>query len=149
MAYIDYTYYTDLFGGTEIEETEFKRLAEIASDVIDSVVLVPFTFEDLEESTAKLVKKAVAYEVETLFSQGGVDATVGLSSQSINSEQLGDYHVSGGSTAASSVNVGQTPAFNGIPLSPLAFSLLRRAGLMQRWAFAPFYQKCKPPYERR
>lgn len=149
MAYIDYTYYTDTFGGTAIEETEFKRLAEIASDVIDGVAIVPFVFNELEESTATLVMKAVAYEVETLFSQGGVDAIVGLSSQSFNSEQLGDYHVSGGSTAATSVNVGQTPAFNGVPVSPLALSMLRRAGLMQRWAFAPFYKKCKPPYAER
>lgn len=44
MAYIDYTYYTDTFGGTAIEETEFKRLAEIASDVIDGVAIVPVRF---------------------------------------------------------------------------------------------------------
>lgn len=145
MAYIDYVYYTDTFGGTKIKETEFKRLAEMASDIIDGVAIREFVFDDLPDEAQALVKKAVAYEVETLDSQGGVDAIVGLSAQSINSEALGDYHVSGGSTAQNAVNVGQIPSMDGIPISPLVVTLLRKAGLMNRWAYAGFYENCKPP----
>lgn len=141
MAYIDYDYYTELFGSTEITQTEFVRLAQIASDVIDSVVVISFVFADLSEDNQTLVKKAVAYEAELLDSQGGVNAIVGMSAQSINSEQLGDYHVSGGSTAANSVNTGNVPYIDGIPVSPLAISLLRKAGLMNRWAFTEWYQE--------
>lgn len=145
MAYIDYEYYTDTFGGTAIEETGFGRLAEIASDVIDGVAVISFKFDDLTEEQQALVKKAVAYEIETLDSQGGVDAIVGMSAQSINSEQLGDYHVTGGSTAATSVNTGNIPYKDGIPISPLAIMMLRKAGLMSRWAFAEWYEKHPHP----
>ena len=141
MAYIDYGYYTELFGTTEIAETEFVRLAQIASDVIDSVTVIEFEFTLLTEAQQTLVKKAVAYEVEILYSQGGVDAIVGMSAQSINSEQLGDYHVSGGSTAANAMNTGNVPYIDGIPISPLTLSLLRKAGLMNRWAFVEWYQQ--------
>ena len=149
MAYIDYNYYTSTFGGTTIDQTEFPRLAEMASDTIDGVAIREFVFTDLDEDQQALVKKATAYEVEALYSQGGVDAIVGLSAQSINSEQLGDYHVSGGSTAQNSVNVGQIPSMNGIPVSPLAITLLRKAGLMARWAYAGFYENNDPPYAER
>ena len=63
MAYIDYAFYTELFGSAEITQNEFVRLAQIASDVIDSVTVISFVFADLSVENQTLVKKAVAYEV--------------------------------------------------------------------------------------
>lgn len=149
MAYIDYDYYTVVFGGSVIEKDEFGRLSEIASDVIDEVAVVSFDINDLDQQKLELVKKATAYEVEVLYSQGGVDASLGLSIQSINSESLGDYSVSRGSTAQSSAKIGQMPSVLGVPVSPLAVSSLRKSGLMARWAFSGFYEdEQKPPFVR-
>ena len=148
MAYIDYAYYTGLFGSTDIAQADFGRLAQIASDVIDNVAVIEFVFDELSEDEQALVKKATAYEVETLDSQGGVSAIVGQSSQSINSEQLGDYSISGGSMAQNAANVGIVPFMQGIPISPLAIGLLRKAGLMNRWAYAGYRDCPYPPRGR-
>jgi len=97
MAYIDKTYYDDTFHGTEIPETEFTRLADIASDVVYDVCILKPKAEDLTDAS---FKKAVAYQVELLYQQGGIDAIVGFSeaSQIGGSESLGDYSVSAGQT---------------------------------------------------
>lgn len=131
MAYIDEGYYKGTFKGTDIPEKEFPRLAEIASDVIDSIVTV-----DIDESTAKTdtVKKATAYEVEMLYQQGGVDAVIGFANgTAIGSESLGGYSVSNVGNNGSQV-IMRTK--DGIPVSALAISLLKKAGLMCRWAYA-------------
>lgn len=136
MAYIDYDHYTKEFQGTTIMEDEFPRLATVASDVIDSLSNVPFRFDELPAESQALVRKATAYQVEVLFLQGGVDAIVGMSASSADSESLADYRISKGATVASSASKVILPSIGGIPVSQMAITLLRRAGLMSRWAYA-------------
>lgn len=135
MAYIDEGYYKGTFRGTEIPEKEFPRLAEIASDVIDSIVTVEIDKNTAETDT---VKKATAYEVEMLYQQGGVDAVIGFANgTAIGSESLGGYSVSNVGNNGSQV-IMRTK--DGIPVSALAISLLKKAGLMCRWAYAGVYK---------
>lgn len=135
MSYINEGYYKGTFKGTEIPEREFPRLAEIASDVIDSIVTIK-----IDEDTAQtdIVKKATAYEVEMLYQQGGVDAVIGFANGlAIGSESLGGYSVSVAGNNGSQV-IMRTK--DGIPVSALAISLLKKAGLMCRWAYAGVYK---------
>lgn len=130
MAYIDKTFYDETLHGTKIPTSEFYRLAEIASEVIYDVCILKPDAEDLIDPT---FKKAVAYQVELLYLQGGIDAITGFSESALTggSESLGDYSTSSGTTY-------QTAVFTsyGIPVSGVALMLLRRLGLMTRWAYA-------------
>lgn len=128
MANIDATYYLTVFGGEMIPAADLPRYLRYASDVIDLVVYQPIT-----EATDN-VKKAICYEAEMIYLQGGEDAMAGLSvSGNGISEQLGDYHVTRGSGYAQMINSEKHPLFiNGIPISPIAVELLRCQGYMSR-----------------
>lgn len=128
MAYIDYEFYTGTFGGSDVPQEDFPRLAQMASDIMDAIVYRP-----ISEVTER-VKRAVCYEMDMLFVQGGADAANGQSSSEISYEMLGDYSVT--AQTASSSSSSASMSLNGIPISKLAESLLRAEGLMSRWAYA-------------
>lgn len=130
MAAIDLAYYTGEFKAKRMPDADFRRLADIASDIIHDICRVKPSDKDLVDDR---YKKAVAYQVEFLEAQGGVDAVLGFSeaSQAGNSESLGDYSVSGKSGTKS-----VTTTADGVPVSPMAIVQLRMMGLMSRWAFA-------------
>lgn len=132
MAYIDYSYYTSTFHGTIVAEAMFARLAEVASDVIDSIVSRPVNMLDESSDAFSKVKKACAYIVETLDANGGIDAITGFSASSVNSESLGDYSVSNGNSAGQSTGLW----FGDIRIPQLAYALLQAAGLTSRWVYA-------------
>lgn len=122
MAYIDLTYYNQTFKGTEISSDEFDRLADIASDIIDSVSRQPI---DSVKALSAEVKKATAYEVEMLNQLGGIDAITGLTAGiGGGSESLGGYSVSSTQMVITK---------DGLPVSSMSIALLRKAGLMSRW----------------
>ena len=134
MAYIDNTFYATEFKGVSIPDKEFLRLADIASDLIDSIC----TLEIDSKSAPTEVKKAVAYEVEMLYLQGGVDAIAGMADGlTTGSESLGSYSVSRntGGTAQTIMR-----SKDGIPISSLTISILRKAGYIQRWVPAWKYR---------
>lgn len=138
MAYIDQSFYNGSFGGREIPQEEFERLADIASDIIYDVCNRK---PDSDAEANSVFKKAVCYEVELLYEQGGVDAILGFSEAALsgNSESLGDYSISAGTTTQTAVT-----AYNGIPISPLAVMSLKRLGLMTKWVYAEaFERRCK------
>ena len=133
MAYIDSTYYKDEFHGTLIPDDQFERLASIASDLIDCLVSIPIVSSELSAEAQALLKRACAYQTEHLFNTGGIDAINGMSELGIGSESLGSYSVSNGS--GSSAGAEASLAYHGIPISALAVSMLKRAGLMSRWVY--------------
>ena len=143
MAYIDYTYYTDTFSGTTIPESEFNRLADIASDVIYHLCNVKPEGDIL---TNEDFLKAVAYEVEFIYDQGGTEVIFGRSdaAMSWDSESLGNYSISAGSGEASGAKV---KTFNGIPISPFTYMILSDLGLLSRWLYA--YRYAGRPYRGR
>lgn len=126
MAYITAEYYNQTFHGETIESSELTRLLDAASDAIDMAVVTPIT------TVSDNVKRATAYEVECLFEQGGISALHGFSAAGSagGTEHLGDYSVSHGSAAGG--DTAPYPVINGIPISPIAISLLRKDGLMNR-----------------
>lgn len=73
MAYADYDYYKDTYGGTLISEGDFVRLSRLASDYIDTV-----TFGHAAEATKKTV-------VEKLK-----DACCALAEEQQNQDQGGE-----------------------------------------------------------
>ncbi len=130
MTYIDQNYYKHSFGGTEIPDTEFDRLAEIASILIfDACYVKPD--EDMQKSSD--FKRAVAYQAEMLHAQGGISAVYGFSEASMSgtSESLGSYSISSGGASSEVIT-----ASGGIPISSLSIMLLIRLGLRSRWAYA-------------
>lgn len=131
MAYIDYEYYTGEYHGTDIPSDEFDRIAEIASMVVDAVV---YCHIDTEKDYMDSVKKATAFEADTIFAYGGSTVVFGVSDASIGSENLGDYSYS--LSSANSGSSGSIPMYNGVPVSPITISVLSNAGLRQRWAYA-------------
>ncbi len=135
MAYIDYTYYTTTFGGSEIPASDFGRLADIASDLICAISTEEPSGSILTDET---FMKACAYQVEFLHDQGGIDAIMGRSdaSQSGGSEHLGNYSVSAGSSKKSGLKF-----YNGIPVSPMTIMLLEKIGLLTRWLYAYRYRE--------
>lgn len=68
MAYADYEFYTTSYFGSAVPETDFPRLAERASDFIDTM-----TFDRLvdglpnNERSQKRIKKAVCSLAELLY----------------------------------------------------------------------------------
>jgi hypothetical protein len=130
MTYIDRKFYTEIFQGQEIPAPEFDRIAEAASEVIYAACRVKPTDTDIEKDD---FKQAVAYQAEMLYVQGGIDALCGISTASgaIGSESLGDYSVSAGSSKK-----GVATLDGNIPVSSMALAVLRRLGLMSRWAYS-------------
>ena len=134
MPYITKTYYDAEFRGKSIPANEFDKLEDIASDVIYEICRVKPNEDDI---TDPAFLKAVAYEVEFLQEQGGVDAILGFADVQLSagSEHLGDYSVSSGGNS-SGASGSSIIVVDGIPVSSMAIILLRRMGLMSRWAFA-------------
>lgn len=134
MAYIDTAYYTETFGGSAILASEFPRMAEIASDIVDCICSFMIPASMLANDK---FKRAVCYQTELIYEQGGVDAISGLSeaSQSGGSESLGDYSVSGGG-ASNGGSESQFTMLYGIPISPLTLMMLTRLGLRCAWVYA-------------
>ena len=125
MSYISYDWYTDDFGGTEIPQSEFDVLARAASDLMDC--LVTKEISEVNES----IRKACAYEAETLFAQGGLDALSGMATVTSGiDERLGDYMI--GTPYVS--NEKRCYSIGGIPVCGLTLALLAREGLMVRTA---------------
>ena len=130
MTYVTKEYYVNTFKGKTISEDEFERLAARASDVIDALVTVPI--DDTVDTD--LLAKATAYQLEYIKAQGGIEAVTGYAdSQMAVSEKLDEYSIQEERTDKAVQN---QPSIGGIPISPLTISILRRMGLMSRWAFA-------------
>lgn len=134
MAYIDKSYYDNVFHGKEIPAEDFDRIAQAASDVVYDLCFVK-PDEDMVQQDD--FKRAVAYQTEYINEQGGLDVIFGFSeaAQSGGSESLGDYSVSAGGTLQESVM-----SCNGIPVSGMAIMLLKKLGLRCRWAYAGKYR---------
>lgn len=138
MAYITESYYKK-FGGREIPASEFDRLEAVAADFINGICHIKPCGDVVKSDT---FKRAVCYQLELLYEQGGEDAILGASSASLagGNESLGDYSVSAGSGTQAAEAALQT--VNGIPISPMALMLLRQLGLMSRWVYDPRRRGC-------
>ncbi len=126
MNYLSYETYIAGFGGSAVPEEEFDYLAGAASAIVDLLVSRPLT------EITDTIRLAVAYEVETLYAQGGIDALGGLASVTSGiDEKLGDYSIGTPYVA----NERRCYSIGGIPVSGITVSILRREGLMSRCVY--------------
>ena len=123
MSYLSYEAYVSGFGGRTVPEEDFDYLANAASAIVDLLVTRPIV------TVTDKIRLAVAYEVELLFAQGGIDALSGLATVTSGiDEKLGDYTIGTPYVA----NEKRCYSIGGIPVSGLTVSILRREGLMSR-----------------
>lgn len=119
---VPYTFYRETVKGTEMDEAEFASLAAAAEDLLSAVI-----GRDLPECVE--TKKAVCYQAELLCLQDGRRAVAARSATNGISQSLGDYAVG---TRGTYKTFERIPTVGGAPVSALALSLLRRAGLTGR-----------------
>ena len=125
MSVIDYSYYKSAFGGSIVPENEFSYLEGVAFDLLCAIAC-----KAPDAPLSENIKRAVAYQTELLYLQGGAAAIAGLAvSTSGLTQKIGDRSV-GSSFNALSSNKQRT--FCGIPISGIAVSLLRTEGLMKK-----------------
>jgi hypothetical protein len=89
-AYVDYTYYTNTYGGTSIPSAAFSRLALLASAFIDRVTFGRAAETVAEDTDTELIEKidyAVCAVAEEMYSYEQNGAQVA-------SERVGQYSVS-------------------------------------------------------
>ncbi len=126
MPFIDYDYYKNSFGGADIPTEEFDSISEAAEDV----VRILCTKSDISGED-ECIRRATAYQTELIYLQGGRAALVGLQSSAPGkSERMGDYSIS----YDSSVN-GVGISVMGVPVSAMAYSILKKAGYTCRAAY--------------
>ncbi|WP_368298387.1 hypothetical protein [Cytobacillus firmus] len=116
MPYIDQAFYNDVYKGTPIDAETFTMLEERASDVVDLLTNYRLAGEDLSHKPELIrtnVKKAVAAQIEYMYSEGGELSLHGGSPSSVS---IGGFSY----TEGSGVRV----------VSEMALSYLRPTGLL-------------------
>ena len=127
MKYISYDYYVSSYGGSMIPEEEFSYIASAASTVIDLLVTSPIS------AITDKIRLAAAYQSETLFAQGGIDALSGLAAVTSGiDEKLGDYSI--GTPYVS--NQKRCLSIGGVPVSGMTVAILKKEGLMSRCIYS-------------
>ena len=123
MAYIDSNFYNSYAPSTPIPDADFPELSERASDIIDIVtnnkIGLLGGISALSDFVQTLVKKATSAEMQTLFTQGGIDAING--NDWAASASIGKFSFSQSAPL-------QTVC--GMPLSPLVRHYLTMTGLL-------------------
>ena len=117
---VDYTFYTSVYGGTDVDATSFPSLCARASDVIGAVThwVDDSTLEQLPYLMQNLYKKAICAQIDFL---------------SINGMDSLNETVTGGFTVGKVTVQGKANANGGKlqeSISPLAISYLEQTGLM-------------------
>lgn len=120
MGVVDYSFYTEVYGGTDVEQASFPALCARASDVIGAVThwVDDATIAKLPALLQTLYKKAICAQID-FFSLNGTDVV----NESGNAGfTVGKVTVHGKSNASGGKMVDS--------ISPLAISYLEQTGLM-------------------
>ena len=97
--YADYTFYSEVFYGTAIDEADFPRLASKASDFLDYYTRGKAALVE-DESVLDLLKKACCAVAEQMQEDEADDAvadkarSAALDGGELKSESVGSYSVS-------------------------------------------------------
>lgn len=121
MGFVDYTFYSSVYMGTEADETSFPALCARASDVIGAVThwADEQTIMTLPALHQTLYKKAVCAEVDFL-SINGMDS---LNETASGGFTVGKVTVQGTAKSTAGGRMSES-------ISPLAISYLEQTGLM-------------------
>ncbi|WP_436375504.1 hypothetical protein [Cytobacillus sp. BC1816] len=116
MPYIDQAFYNDMYNGTPMDAETFNKLESRASDLIDMVTSYKLLVVDLSKEPTLVqtnVKKAVAAQIEYMYSEGGKLSVHGGSPSSVS---IGCFSYTEGSSVKK--------------VSEMALSYLRPTGLL-------------------
>ena len=113
---VDYGYYSEVFGSRVIGEGDFPSTARAVYDIFAMICTSDIGDDDE-------CRRAVCYECDYLYANGGYNAINGI--KSTKSESAGDYSISYGEKS------GVCTVF-GIPLSPISYNILLRGGYISR-----------------
>lgn len=135
MAYIDESYYTSVSATPLIGE--FLPAAERASDLIDAYTLNAVERFNLENDYPVLfekVKKAVAYQVEFIMQNGGLEAWAMASDDlASKSENYSTYSISETYRQGSSGHKKQVGTLELAPLAGVLLAGIVGLGRRARW----------------
>ena len=94
MAYADYTFYTTVYLGNVISQTDFPRLAERATEVINAIIGDKITADVISDATVYTnIKKANCALAEQIYYEtSGANAIGGASN--ISSLKAGEETIS-------------------------------------------------------
>lgn len=120
MGVVDFTFYTDVYKGNDVDETAFPALCARALDVIGAVThwVDATALARLPELVQTLYKKAVCAQVD-FFALNGTD--------SLNETATGGFTVGKVTVQGKANTSGGRLSEN---ISPLAISYLEQTGLM-------------------
>ncbi|WP_404358495.1 hypothetical protein LG291_07935 [Cytobacillus firmus] len=99
MPYIDQAFYNDVYNGIPMDAETFTMLENRASDIIDVLTNYRLAGVDLSQEPELIqtnVKKAVAAQVEYMYSEGGELSVHGGSPSSVS---IGGFSYTEGSGA--------------------------------------------------
>ena len=121
MGVVDYEYYTNVYGGTDADQTSFPALCARASDIIGAVThwVDAETIATLPALHQTLYKKAICAQVDFL-SINGID--------SVNETASAGYTV--GKVTVHGKASSTTGGAMSESISPLAVTYLEQTGLM-------------------
>lgn len=127
MGYIDKTYYDGTYMGLPITDQDmFDRLEARASDIIDQLIRYALQGVDLttlHQLIQDNVKKAVASQVEYMFSNGG--ELVSHGGDGMNTVKIGNFNYTEGNSDNNLTREQKR-------ISPAVLEFLRPTGLMNR-----------------
>ena len=121
MGIVDYTFYSTVYMGTDVDQTSFPALCARACDVIGAVThwVDDATILTLPAAIQTLYKKAVCAQIDFLSING---------MESLNETATGGYTVGKVTVHAKASNNGRGKMAESI--SPLAIAYLEQTGLM-------------------
>ena len=121
MGVVDYTFYSTVYKGNDVDSTSFPALCARACDVIGAVThwVDEATILTLPPMIQLLYKKAVCAQIDFLE----INGTDSLNETATGGFTVGKVTVHGKSTSASGGKMAES-------ISPLAVSYLEQTGLM-------------------
>jgi len=134
MAFITYAEYITINPTSDLEDnSEFQYLSEVASDLVDSLTNYKINLlggvSEFSAFTQDKIKKATSSQIDTLYSQGGLDALTGHSDNTVDKVKIGSYEES---SLNNTLITNSLVMLNGMPLSPLVDIYLRPTNLLNR-----------------
>lgn len=124
MAYVDSTYYTDIYIGVSVDPSDFPRYEARAEEIIDLLVrgrIASGEIASYPPDVQDKIRKAICAQIE-YYVYNGIDvAATGVQTSGFT---VGKVSVSKGSSASASVRSGAASM-----ISPQAEALLAQTGL--------------------
>ena len=89
--YIDYTYYSETFGGVKIPQEDFNKYSAEASNKVRLRILLA-NLDSLNEEETNAVKNATCQVAELLYDRNLIKSNIASGTANVvTSEKVGDY----------------------------------------------------------